>query len=271
MCDLLGLTFSTPITAKISLNIFQEQGAANPDGWGLAFYNDGRLQIIKEARSAIESELYDFMEQYIHSQTIISHVRRSTRGVPSYLNTHPFYRRMILNGIEQEYAFAHNGTLSDISHLSFGPYAPLGETDSERAFCHILNVLYSQGNIRWTVDDFNLLETTLRRINDHKNTLNCLFSDGKHLFCYSDENDHNNGLRYVKQEYPFGKIELIGTDEKIGSIDITSYKNNTPPGTSLSGYIISTKMLTKERWIEFDGGELIVFKEGKIVHPRKRT
>ena len=48
MCDLLGLSFNVPITAKISLDIFQQRGQVNPDGWGLAFYKDDRLQIIKE-------------------------------------------------------------------------------------------------------------------------------------------------------------------------------------------------------------------------------
>ena len=75
MCDLLGLSFNVPIIAKISLNIFQQRGEANPDGWGLAFYQNDRLQVIKEAHSAINSNLYDFMEKYTQSKTIISHVR----------------------------------------------------------------------------------------------------------------------------------------------------------------------------------------------------
>ena len=108
MCDLLGLSFNVPIIAKISLDIFQERGEANPDGWGLAFYKDDRLQIIKEPHSANNSSLYDFMERYTHSKTIISHVRRSTRGIPSYLNTHPFYRRFRIGSENREFASARD-------------------------------------------------------------------------------------------------------------------------------------------------------------------
>jgi len=54
MCDLLGMSFRTPINARISLDIFQLRGEVNPDGWGLAYYRDEHLQIIKEAKAAVE-------------------------------------------------------------------------------------------------------------------------------------------------------------------------------------------------------------------------
>ncbi|TFG34048.1 class II glutamine amidotransferase [Candidatus Thorarchaeota archaeon] len=270
MCDLLGLTFTTNITANISLNLFQEHGMKNPDGWGLAYYQDKRLQVIKEVKASNQSSLYDFVENSIYSKTIISHVRRSTRGLPSYLNTHPFYRRLVVNDIPYEYAFAHNGTLTDFSNPKSAPITPIGETDSEQAFCYILNDLSSQIGFHWDLDGFNHLEYVLRDINDGQNTINCIFSDGEHLFCYSDENDYNNGLRYVKREYPFGKIELVGQEYKLGSIDISNREREVSRNFPLSGFIISTKILTNEHWTEFSGGELIVFKEGRIVFPLER-
>ena len=267
MCDLLGLSFNVPITAKISLDVFQQRGQANPDGWGLAFYKDDRLQIIKEAHSASNSSLYDFMEKYTHSQTIISHVRRSTRGIPSYLNTHPFYRRLKTDSIDREFAFAHNGTLTQVEKLRFEKYKPIGETDSERAFCHILDVLSECETISWTEPDFEVIENTLREISDGKNTLNCIFSDGSYLFCYSDENDHNNGLRFTKQIAPFGSIELVTHEDRLGSVDLRS---EIPSALDQSGYLISTRILTEGEWTEFRNGELIVFKHGQIVYPKSR-
>ncbi|TFG30003.1 class II glutamine amidotransferase [Candidatus Thorarchaeota archaeon] len=271
MCDLLGLTFTTNITANISLNLFQEHGMKNPDGWGLAFYNEGVLQVIKEAKTAIDSGLYDFMERYTSSKTIISHVRRSTRGIPSYLNTHPFYRRLVLNDRKLEIAFAHNGTITDVDCLSSGKFAPIGETDSEIAFCHILNNISSQKDFKWDIKGFRFLMTNLREINDGQNTMNCIFSDGNHLFCYSDENDHNNGLRFTKQEFPFGKVELERAETSLGFIDISGSDSKRSNRHIPSGYIISTRILTKETWIEFERGELIVFKDGRIIFPANRV
>jgi glutamine amidotransferase len=268
MCDLLGLSFNVPITAKISLDIFQQRGDANPDGWGLAFYQNHRLQIIKEAQSASNSNLYDFMEKYTHSKTIISHVRRSTRGVPSYLNTHPFYRRLQIGSIDSEFAFAHNGTLTQVEKLRFKKYQPLGETDSERAFCHILEVLSERETTTWTEHDFKVAEASLQEINDRKNTMNCIFSDGSHLFCYSDENDYNNGLRFTRQIAPFGSIELVDHKDRLGSVELRS---EIPSALDQSGYLISTRILTSEDWTEFTEGELIVFKDGQIIYPRSRS
>jgi len=267
MCDLLGLSFNIPITAKISLDIFQQRGLANPDGWGLAFYKNNRLQIVKEANSATKSNLFDFMEKYTHSKTIISHVRRSTRGIPSYLNTHPFYRRLRTESMNREFAFAHNGTLTQIERLRFKKYTPVGETDSEQAFCHILDILSESETATWGVHDFQSFEKILREINDGKNTLNCIFSDGSYLFCYSDENDYNNGLRFTKQVAPFGSIELIADDDRLGSVELRS---EIPSAVDQSGYLISTRILTSGEWTEFCEGELIVFKDGQIVYPKSR-
>ena len=267
MCDLLGLSFNVPITAKISLDIFQQRGQANPDGWGLAFYKDDRLQVIKEAHSATNSSLYDFMEKYTHSRTIISHVRRSTRGIPSYLNTHPFYRRVRTDFLDSEFAFAHNGTLTQLEKLRFRKNNPLGETDSEQAFCHLLDVLSERKTSVWTDSDFEVIESNLREINDGKNTLNCIFSDGSYLFCYSDENDHNNGLRFTKQIAPFGSIELVANADRLGSVELRS---DIPSALDQSGYLISTRILTSGEWTEFTEGELIVFKDGQIVYPQSR-
>jgi len=270
MCDLLGLTFNTEIMSKISLNLFQERGLTNPDGWGLAYYNKNRLQIIKEARSSVNSSLYDFMESWIHSKIIISHVRRSTRGAPSYFNTHPFYRQLNRDGVKYEYAFAHNGTLTDVISLQSKRFLPIGETDSEKAFCYLLDVLSSRETLQWGTKDFQFLESVLREINDGQNTLNCIFSDGVHLFCYSDENNHNNGLRFVRKEYPFGKVELASKAKTLGFVDITSEKELLHQESYQSGYIISTRILTKELWTEFHEGELIVFEEGRMVYPDNR-
>lgn len=267
MCDLLGLSFNTPITARISLNVFQQRGEVNPDGWGVAFYRDKQVQVIKETQPAVDSRLFDFVEQYSQTQTLIAHVRRLTRGVRSYLNTHPFYRFLISGNHKREFAFAHNGTLVHETKLKINRFIPIGETDSEHAFCSILEAISARGVEEWNDDSFQFVEGILREINDGQNTLNCMFSDGEYLFCYSDENDFNNGLRFVRQIHPFGTVELNTPDAQLGSINIqTVHEESTQ-----AGYIISTRILTKELWTEFERGELIVFRYGDIIYPTNRV
>ena len=155
-----------------------------------------------------------------------------------------------------------------VPHAGRGvPRIQPGETDSEQAFCHILDILSERETTTWTEPDFEVIEGTLREINDGKNTLNCIFSDGSHFFCYSDENDHNNGLRYTKQFAPFGSVELVTYEDRLGSVELRS---EIPSALDQSGYLISTRILTTGEWTEFSEGELIVFKDGQIVYPKSR-
>ena len=101
--------------------------------------------------------------------------------------------------------------------------------------------------------------------------MNCIFSDGRYLFCYSDENRHNDGLRFFKHEQSTGKIEMVSDDFKLGSIDIQSANIGGLDEASQSGYVIVTRALTDAAWVEFNPGELIVFKDGEIVYPPSRT
>lgn len=265
MCDLLGMSFSTEVRAGISLNMFQMRGTENPDGWGLAFYRQGHLQIIKEAMSATKSSLYDFIEQYPQSDTYISHVRRSTRGEPSYLNTHPFYRILDVDGVRREYVFAHNGTLSDMDGLQLDHLSPLGATDSEHLFCFILEKLEKRGIATWQEDDFRFLQGILRGVNSPENTLNCMISDGEYLFCYSDENQHNGGLRFAPQKHPYGLLDLIEEGTTLGTLDIQCANIGGMEPRQSVGHIIATRTLVSPVWTGFTPGHLMVFKKGQIV------
>ena len=268
MCDVLGMSFNVPVNARISLDVFQMRGETNPDGWGLAFYRQGFLQVVKEAWSSVRSTLYDFIEGEPESKIFISHVRRSTAGIRSYLNTHPFYRKLTMDGVRHEWVFAHNGTLETVEKLKLVRNTPLGETDSEHAFCYILDWIEEKEIQEWNKSTFDEMQDLLCVINDRTNTFNCLLSDGELLFCYSDENQHNGGLRYVLRNFPFGSVDLIHHDDKLGAIEIRSVDLDSHANKERQGYIIVTRELTNEDWIEFEPGQLIVYKNGSIVYPR---
>ena len=270
MCDLLGLSFRNPVNARISLDAFQISGEKNPDGWGLGYYKGEILQVIKEAEPSVQSGLYDFVEAYTESKIYISHVRRLTRGSRSYFNTHPFYRKLVVNNQRSEWLFAHNGTLTELDNLKLKELVPLGETDSEHAFCFILQSILEHKITSWKDYDFSIIESILREINREHNELNCIFSNGSLLFCFSDENKHNNGLQFMKKLSTRGKIELVSQGTKLGLIDIQSANLSEGLVLNNDGYIIVTRQLTGENWVEFENGELIVFKDGCIVYPSHR-
>lgn len=253
MCELLGLSFNMPVRPNLSFKGFRLRGKANPDGWGIAFYPDKSAQVIKEPLEADESLLSQFIEHYpkIKSKTFIAHVRLNSSAAISHMNTHPFSRE--LNGTN--FIFAHNGNLTNY-HADFenSNFKPTGKTDSEAAFCHLLNKIRDK-KIKFFDDScYKWLHDELKYINNY-GKFNCLLSDGRHLFCYYDMNGFNS-LFYLHREAPYGHTHL--SDEHF---DIHLKKQVE---TEKEGYIIATKPLTNEKWQKFDPGELKILKKGKI-------
>jgi len=257
MCELLGLCFNKPVRPKISFRGFRRRGRRNPHGWGLAFYPDESAQVLKEPIESTESPLSKFIVSYdlIKSKIFIAHVRLKSSGRRSYKNTHPFSRE--LN--EKDYIFAHNGTIS-VESLELGRFKPVGETDSEHVFCHILHCIEERGIERWRISDFKWLHEKFREINE-LGEFNCLMSDGTHLFAYHDV-DGYNGLCFVRREPPFGVVELRDEDFVIDLVDLAEKKD-----PSQRGYVIASKPLTNEDWQKFEPGGLLVFRDGEIIYP----
>jgi glutamine amidotransferase len=254
MCELLGVSFNKPVRFRVSFKAFRRLGEYNPDGWGVAFYPDESAAVFKEPLKAGASELASFLERYegLKSKIFVAHVRRASRGSVSYKNTLPFCRELF----GRMYLFAHNGTLAGFERLELGVFKPVGETDSEHAFCHLLHRIQQRGVVEWRREDFDWLAGVLREINGY-GRFNCIFSDGEHLFCYFDESGYN-GMVFLRREPPYGKVRLADEDWEI---DLSGEK-----GPGERGYIVATKKLTNERWRELVPGELIVFKDGKMVY-----
>ena len=259
MCELLGMSFNKEVTCSFSFHGFRKRGTVNPDGWGIALYpeNGKAVQVFKEPIMANKSELSGFLKQYsrLQSHIFISHVRYATSEI-SYKNTHPFVRE--LDG--REYVFAHNGVLRDYrKYLSLGRWKPLGTTDSEYAFCHLLYTLgesHERDN-----DSFLELENEMRRINQ-LGTFNCLLSEGEYLYCFRDGTGYYKGLCYTHRKPPYDfDVSLRDDDFEVRLQDIKN-PNET-------GFIIATKPLTRERWNDIKPGALIVFHKGKQVFPKK--
>lgn len=199
MCELLALSFNRPVDIGLSFRGFRRRGRDNPDGWGIAWYPGYPRQgvrIVKEPVSAEKGLLSNFFlrNSKVRSRVFVAHVRRTSKGEKLYSNTHPFYR--MLGG--REFCFAHNGTLkaNRLKDLELRSFLPIGETDSEHAFCHILNCIDERSLDFWKKGDFEWLHEKFSEI-DTIGTFNCLLSDGEYLFCYHDEGGYRGLFFFI--------------------------------------------------------------------------
>lgn len=251
MCELMACNFAKPIVADFSIHEFGQRDEENADGWGLAWYAGRSLAIIKDTGKWRASLHTGFLETYtgIRSTIFIAHVRHLTRGMATRADTHPFSRE--LNGVE--YCFAHNGTLKNAFELSLGRYHPIGGTDSEHFFCHLLDEISKWKKPLADPDSWPRLHQKLAEHN-RSGTLNMLLSDGVRLFAYHDVTAWK-GLHYRP---------MLVRDQETRRFEDTDLRLDLGGGAVNAGTVIATHPLSLTGWEKFLPGELIVFEEGTI-------
>lgn len=141
MCELFALSSNRSVNASFSLETFSRHGGLegpHKDGWGLAYYEGNDVRVIKEPKPAARGDWFQFVKQHeIRSKLIFSHIRKATRGGVNISNTQPFVRELA----GRMHLFAHNGDLPGISEnkmLRYERFHPVGTTDSEQAFCALM-------------------------------------------------------------------------------------------------------------------------------------
>jgi len=145
MCELFAMSASAPTGVNQSLALLKPRGGEigpHSDGWGVAFYEGNAARIFKEPIPAAESRCLAFIAEYdFKSDMVIAHIRRANPANfgRASANTHPFEREW--NG--RSWVFAHNGKLPGLRRRQFAVhrFKPLGETDSEHAFCLLLDAI----------------------------------------------------------------------------------------------------------------------------------
>jgi glutamine amidotransferase len=254
MCELLGLCFNKEVTVQLAFSGLKAGATDNPDGWGVAWYDEYGTQVIKESRPVDRSRLArSFLEDLgARSRIFVSHIRLATAGEGRYVNTHPFYRRFD----DKTWVFAHNGTI-DPDQLSFPPgeFIPIGTTDSELIFCGLLSWLKHHELPLSGRNDFILLHEKLREIN-RLGELNLIFSDSTHLFAYHDRSGYV-GLHFLLRQAPYKVVRLRGQYLTIDLAEIIDPDER--------GYLVASEPLSDENWISFEPGQLVVFSEGNLI------
>lgn len=266
MCELLGLSSTTKTTINLSLATLAQRGE-NPhmhgDGWGVAFYDEKDVRLIKDAGPAKNSPWVSFItSQDIESHDIIAHIRKSTIGDTHYSNTHPFTRE--LYGVV--HCFAHNGTLPNIfsdQRFSSRDYFPVGNTDSEYAFCHLMDLMQELWD---RFEGAPPLETRLQTVQNFAEEMmqlgpaNFLYCDGDAMFAHGDirldpltNKVSWPGLYYLQRKSTLQQGEI---DAEESGITIQS-----EPGIIT---LFASVPLNQENWIPLQRSEVVVVSKGQI-------
>lgn len=252
MCELLGMSANVPTDICFSFSgLMQRGGETGPhrDGWGIAFYEGKGIRTFHDPAPSCHSVIARLIKSHpIKSLVVISHIRQANVGQVCLENTHPFIRE--LWGFS--WSFAHNGQLDKrIFDLPLVFYKPVGSTDSEYAFCWLLDQIRLAFPER--PDDFDELTKFIHQRCEQLRELgvfNMLLSESQYLFTYC-----TTKLSWLTRKAPFGEASLKDEDLTVDFCKETTDKDVVT--------VIATEPLTdNEAWITLKTGELVVFKGG---------
>ena len=254
MCQLLGMNCNVPTDICFSFTGFQARGGLtdeHQDGWGIAFFEGKGVRQFLDSRASIHSPVAELVRNYpIHSKNVIAHIRKATQGEISLENTHPFMRELW----GHYWIFAHNGNLVKFSPLFDGTFMPVGNTDSEMAFCYLLQELRKKFGSQYPGRDLLFLALTeLTKEIGAQGEFNFLFSNGDSLFAHCSTH-----LSFVLREAPFSTASLSDQEVTIDFSHVTTTQDKVA--------IIATAPLTEdEEWTTMTPGSLWMFDEGISV------
>lgn len=254
MCELLGMSANVPTDICFSFTgLMLRGGKTGPhrDGWGITFYEGKGFRTFKDPQPSAESQIAKLVQNYpIKSCAVVSHIRQANRGNVSLENTHPFTRELW----GRYWTFAHNGQLTGWKALPTGRHRPVGETDSEHAFCWLLNELESK--YKRQPANFPAMFRYLAGLCQQLRALgvfNMLLSDGEYVMTFC-----SNNLHWLTRCAPFGEASLL--DEQV-SID---FQSETTPDDVVT--LIATRPLTgNEQWQAMVPGEFNLFRLGERI------
>ena len=253
MCQLLGMNCNVPTDICFSFTGFQARGGAtdvHTDGWGIAFFEGKGTRLFLDHQPSCYSPVAELVRGYpIRSTNVIAHIRKATQGPVGLENTHPFMRELW----GRYWIFAHNGNLLDFAPQLDGDFLPVGQTDSERAFCWLLQELRRRFHDNPAPGDFfaALHELTLQIA--RYGEFNFLLSNGERLYAHS-----STQLACIVRQAPFAQAHLMDQDVTVDFSDVTTPEDRVA--------IIATLPLTdNEAWRILPAGSLWWFEDGAPV------
>lgn len=260
MCQLLAMNSKNPADIRFSFSGFRRRGGITDhhiDGFGIAYFEPTGLRVYCDDRAAMDSPVADLVSSLnTKASNTIVHIRKSDDSLLS--NAHPFVREIW----GESWVFSHNGKMTirdadDSDPIKQGSShfdRPVGDTDSEAAFCYLLNQLKARFDYKPDDDTlFAFLTEQCRFLSDY-GLFNCLLSNGEWLLSYA-----NTLLFYVTRQAPFGLATLVDADVSMDFSQVNAVDD-------VMTVLATTPLTHNEHWQQLAVDECVIFKDGAIAY-----
>lgn len=229
MCELFGFSGNKRTDLTGLLTEFFSHSVNNPDGWGLASFDDSHTLIYKERVAAYKSpNIERIIKETGKARTLIGHIRLATIGYDDYNNSHPF------SGYDRSgrlWTLAHNGTIFECDDLSIYSYKQKGSTDSERVFLYLLDKINEKidekkGDLD-VKERFDIVDGIVTKLSPN-NKLNIIIYDGEQTYLHTNYRD-SLYVNNTSDGAVFATVPLSdGVWDHLPFKTLVSYKNGKP-------------------------------------------
>ena len=205
------------------------------------------MRYFVDKQSAATSPIAQMLRTFpIKSHNVVAHVRKATVGHVMLENSHPFVRELW----GRYWVFAHNGDLKDYAPSLHGSFKPVGDTDSELAFCWLLQELAKSHAAVPSVEELSLtLRELVLQITRH-GTFNFLLSNGQALWAHASTN-----LHYLVRQHPFSEVHLRDEDVKVDLAELNGPQDRL-------AIVVTEPLTTNETWTRIAPGGMVTFLDG---------
>lgn len=251
-----------PTTIHLSMDELGRHGGGSGhhrDGWGIGFVHENDAIVVREPLSAYTSHWLAFVQQQNpKSNNVIAHIRRATIGSRLLRNTQPFARE--LGG--RMHLFAHNGMVHDIANAPqfvTRRYRPIGDTDSEHAFCALLERLapaWDEGipDLAHRLAIVAGFAAELRELGP----ANFIYTDGDAVFAHGHRRMNSSGTI----EPPGLHLLCRRCSARVDGVAIAGL--SVEPHAEQQVALVASVPLSAEGWEPLIEGEVVVLREGKV-------
>lgn len=264
MCELFAMSSALPTSVSFSLTRLASHGGAegpHRDGWGVAFYEGRDALVLREPLAASESDLVRHIERHgPPSALVVSHIRYASLGKRALRNTQPFVRE--LGG--HRHVYIHNGDLSGLEDRFGrlkGPCRMIGETDSEQAFCHLINRMAPM----WLNRDeppslaqrLSVFTQFVQQLSE-QGSANIIYSDGETLFAHAHQRTEPGSEERLPGLYLLSRsCSEVGPDLADAGVHLE------PEPQALT--LLASVPLTDEDWAPLAEGAVLAIRSGIVV------
>lgn len=265
MCELFAFSGEHPASLQYSLREFaaHSDDKRNAEGWGVAHCVDGDVRLVKEPGVARDSACLAFIERHpIRSTLVLSHIRHATQGAAAVRNCQPFVRE--LGGAM--HVFAHNGHLDRVAlgRLAMpAGFHPVGETDSELAFCILLERLrpiWSEAAGMPDLSDRSRVVAEFARQLRALGPANFIYADGDAMFAHGHRRTQADG----DIRPPGLHVLCRSCDAAASSFDALGLRIVPSRAAGLQVLVASVPLTANAAWQPLSEGALLVVRAGRV-------